>query len=70
MLVHYGNKNYTLKMPFLLFQTIKATNPHYIVRLVEFDYFNCEYTTEVEIKEVEDYSIFRNTTALKQNPPE
>lgn len=64
MTVIYSNELYRLEnMPYRLFQHLKKNKPAYKVSLYPLD----EKATEsilADIKDVEDWSIHRNTTAL------
>lgn len=67
MIVHYANKLWELDMPYELFESLKRGRKPYSVLITEKTNSSYKKQTTVYVTELEDYSIMRNTNALKKH---
>lgn len=65
MIVLHKNGLYQLSMPFLLFESLKRTNPDNEVELEELTQSTYKKQVTAPLRDIEDYSIARNLEALK-----
>lgn len=65
MIVSYDHQLYELDMPFMLFESYKKLKPEFLVNATELTQSSYKKILTVQIQYLEDYSIERNTLALR-----
>lgn len=67
MTVLYKNQLFKLDYDYDLFQNLKRTNPNLRVKVSPVSDSTYTYDEEIELKDLEDWSVARNLSALGQN---
>ena len=64
MIVIFDYQLYELDLPFLIFESYKKKKPDFVVELVEITQSCYKKILHAYIKDIEDYSLYRNLQAL------
>jgi hypothetical protein len=64
MKVIYNNQLFDLELPYQLFESLKRMHPETSVELMEVNQSSYKQRIDVPVSEVEDWSVYRNKTAL------
>lgn len=67
MTVIYKNQLYGLDFDYQLFQNLKSTNPFMTVKISSLNDSTYSKEEEVELHDLEDWSVVRNINALGRN---